>query len=227
MLCMLMNIRSPAYYEFLRKNRIVPLPCTRTVRNYFSMIDSKCGFDEKFFELLKLKFDSKKPLQRNGLLVIDDINLRKSVAVSSKDLTYTGLTDGFDHDESDSSTDINDQATHGLVFLFQPLADKFTQPVAVFASKNPVKGDELAKLVVKAIMLLEKAGARIHGLIGDGAQTNTKMGTLLGINRSIENTKYWFTHPSDTERRVFAFSDVPHLFKNIRNRLYNKKKLRV
>lgn len=56
MLCMLMNIRSPSYYEFLRKNCIVLLPCTRTVRNYFSLIDSKCGFDEKFFELLKLNF---------------------------------------------------------------------------------------------------------------------------------------------------------------------------
>ncbi|GAB1859699.1 THAP-type domain-containing protein [Camponotus japonicus] len=56
--CMLMNIRFPAMYEFLRNNRIIPLPCTRTIRNYLSIIDSKCGFDKKFFELLKLKFQS-------------------------------------------------------------------------------------------------------------------------------------------------------------------------
>lgn len=46
MLCMLMNIRSPGYYEFLRKNGILPLPYTRTIRGYFSIINAKCGFDD-------------------------------------------------------------------------------------------------------------------------------------------------------------------------------------
>lgn len=225
MMCMLMNIRSPAYYEFIRKNEIIPLPCTRTVRNYFSLIDSKCGVDNKFFELLKLKFQSKDPMQRHGLVVCDEINLRKSLAVSSKDLTYAGLTD-FGND-GPRATDIDDQATHGLVLLFQSLADKFTQPIAVFASKNPVKGDELAKLMVKAIILLEQSGALIHGIIADGAQTNTKMGTILGIDRTIDNCNSWFPHPLDNERRVFVFSDIPHLIKNVRNRLHNKQKLRV
>lgn len=130
-------------------------------------------------------------------------------------------------DDGPTATDISDKATHGLVFLFQPLADTFTQPIAVFASKNSVEGEELAKLTIKAITLLENSGARIHGIIGDGARTNTKMGAILGIDRSLLNTKSWFTHPLDDERRVFVFSDVPHLIKNIRNRLYNKKKLRV
>jgi len=37
MLCILMNIRSRSYYEFIRKNEIMPLPCTKTVRQYISM----------------------------------------------------------------------------------------------------------------------------------------------------------------------------------------------
>ncbi|XP_024940215.1 uncharacterized protein LOC107267238 [Cephus cinctus] len=84
MLCMLMNIRSPGYYEFLRKNNVLPLPCTRTIRTYFSLIDSKCVFDVKFAEILKKQFATKSPLQRNGVLLVDEINLRKSVAVCSK-----------------------------------------------------------------------------------------------------------------------------------------------
>lgn len=124
-----------------------------------------------------------------------------------------------------TATDINGKATHGLVFLFQPLADTFTQPIAIFASKNSVEGEQLAKLTVKAITLLEISGASWN--IGDGARTNVKMGSILGIDRSLQNTKSWFTHSLDSERRVFVFSDVPHLIKNIRNRLYNKKKLRV
>ncbi|XP_071572941.1 uncharacterized protein [Temnothorax nylanderi] len=225
MLCMLMNIRSPGYYEFLRKNNVMPLPCTRTIRGYFSLINTKCGFDKDFGQLLTKHFDTKTPMQRHGVLLLDEINLRKSIAVCSKNLTYVGLTDFGD--DGPQSLDINEQATHGLVIMFQPLADKYTQPIAVFASKNPVKGDELAKLVVKAIAYLEKCGAKIHGVISDGAHTNRKMWSLLDVRGSLHETKTWFTHPLDNERKVFVFSDVPHVFKNIRNRLYNKRRLRI
>lgn len=225
MLCLLLNIRSPSEYEFLRKNNILPLPCTKTIRSYFSLINIKCGFDEDFSKLIEKHFASKTPLQRHGVLLLDEINLRKSVAVCSRNLTYVGLTD-FGND-GQQSTDINEQATHGLVLMFQPLADVYTQPIAVFASKNSIKGKKLAKIVIKAISYLEQCGAIIHGVIADGATTNAKMWSLLGIKGTIENTKTWFTHPLNDERKIFVFSDVCHLIKNVRNRLYNKRKLRV
>lgn len=173
MLYIWMNIRSPSYYEFLRKNDVLPLPCKRTIRSYFSLIDMKYGFDEQFAKLLKKHFDTKSPMQRHGVLLFDEINLWKSIAVCSKNLTYVGLTDFGD--DGLQSINIEDQATHGLILMFQPLADSYTQPIAVFASKNPVKGEELAKIVIKAIAYLEMSGAKIHGVIGDGATTNAKM----------------------------------------------------
>lgn len=211
MLCLLLNIRSLRYYEFLRKNNILPLPCTRTIRSYLSVIDMKCGFDYGFLQLLKKHFECKPILQRQGMLLFDEINLRRSVSVCSKNLTYFGLTD-FGND-GPRFTDINDLATHGLVIMFQSFADTFTQPIAVFASKNPVKGEELAKLAVKAIAYIEESGARVHGIIADGASTNKKMWSLLGITSSINDTKTWFSHPLDSERKVFVFSDTPHLIK--------------
>lgn len=225
MQCMIMNIRSPGNYDFLRKNEILPLPCARTIRGYYSLIDTKCGFDENFKKLLTKHFAKKSPLQRHGIVCLDEINLRKSISVCSKDLTYAGLTDFGDGDNS--ATNIREQATHGLVMMFQPLADVYTQPIAVFASKNPVNGEELAKLAIKAIIYLEQAGASIHGIVCDGAATNTKMRTMLGVTTSINETKPWFNHPLDDDRRIYVFSDLPHLIKNIRNRLYNKRVLRV
>ena len=53
--------------------------------------------------------------------------------------------------------------------MFHPLADEYTQPIAVFASRGPVKGHLLAQLVVKAIILLENVGAKIHGVVTDRA----------------------------------------------------------
>lgn len=110
--------------------------------------------------------------------------MRRSVSVCSRNLTYVGLTN-FGNDEP-QSTDIDDQATHGLFIIFQSLADTYTQPIAVFALKNPVNGKELAKIAVKAIAYLEESGAKIHGIIADGASTNKKMWSLLGISTSID-----------------------------------------
>ena len=118
-------------------------------------------------------------------------------------------------------------ATHGLVLMFQSLTSKYTQPIACFASKSAVPGKDLAKIVLRAICLLENAGALIHGVIGDGASTNRKMWKLLGIDTSIDGLKSFFDHPLDENRKIFLFSDTPHLIKCIRNRLYNKGQLKV
>ncbi|KAH8027961.1 hypothetical protein HPB51_011769 [Rhipicephalus microplus] len=54
LLCLLLNIRSPSTYAFLRSNNILPMPCTSTIRRYISMVGLKCGFDEHFFKALKI-----------------------------------------------------------------------------------------------------------------------------------------------------------------------------
>lgn len=58
------------------------------------------------------------------------------------------------------------------MFIFQPLADVYTQPIAVFASRGTVKGFILAKLVIKALLLLERSGAYVYNFVSDEAQTN-------------------------------------------------------
>ncbi len=191
------------------------------------MINTRCGFDPKFFELLKRHFEQRSDFERHGLLLFDEMSIRESVAVCSRTLTYTGLTDFGE--EGPKATDVSEKATHGLVFMFQPLTARYTQPIGVFASKGTVKATVLlpVQLAIKALTLLEQAGAKIHGFVADGAQTNRKLWTLLGINGKRQNMSNSFEHPLDGDRRVFAFSDTPHLIKNIRNRLYNERELRV
>jgi len=109
--------------------------------------------------------------------------------------------------------------------MFQSLTDTYTQPIAVFASKNSVKSEELSKLVVQGIVYLEQCGTTVHAVVGDGAATNAKTWSILGINGSMQNTKTYFSHPTDEKRKVFVFFDVPHIIKNIRDRLYNKRQL--
>lgn len=223
--CLLFHIRSPSGYNFVRANNIIPLPCVRTIRRYLALIDVKCGFDEKFFKLFKDHLSCKEDYQKRGLLILDEISLRESISVCAKTLTYKGLID-FGADGPKPCT-IDDKATSALVFMFQPLADKYTQPICAFASKGPVSGGVLAQLIVKAIVLLEQSGAKVHGVVSDAAASNRKFWTELGVNGSLGNTKSWFEHPCGEDRKVYVFSDTPHLIKNVRNRLLSCKILKV
>jgi hypothetical protein len=81
--------------------------------------------------------------------------------------------------------------------------------------------------MLKCIILLEQADAIIHGFVSDGAQTNRKMWSELGISGQVNSFKNWFQHPLHEDLKIYAFFDTPHLFKNVRNKLYNDKILKV
>lgn len=88
-------------------------------------------------------------------------------------------------------------------------------------------GIVLAQLVIKAICLLEGIGAIVDGMVSDGAATNRKLWQELGVSGQYGKVNNSFDHPLNDKKKIFVFSDAPHLIKNVRNRLYNKKSLRV
>jgi len=147
-------------------------------------------------------------MQKHGLIVFDEISVRENLAVKSRTLSYSGLVDFGKEDEVctelPKSTTLDDLANHGLVLLFQPLADIYSQPIAVFASRGPVKGLTLVKLFMKATILLEKAGAFIHGFISDSALTNRKVWPELGISGKLNSCNSHIKHFNDPKRKFFC-----------------------
>lgn len=111
----------------------------KTIRKHLLVIQIGCGFDINFFKLFKKKFSVKTEYQKKGILVLDEIFLRSSIAVNSRTLTYSGLEDFGDEVKEDCEE--ANKADHGLVLMLQSLAENFTQPIAVFSSKGLVKGD--------------------------------------------------------------------------------------
>lgn len=222
-MCLLFDMKSPAAYRLMRENKILPLPCTSTIWRYLSLIDTPCGFDSNFLQLFAESLAEKPEILRHGILLIDEISTRQNIRLDRKTMEIVGLTDYGDQ----APSDISEKANHGLVFVFHPLMNSFTQPIAIFVSKGPTTGIELSKLIIQAISVLEKAGALIHGVVTDSATTNRKFWSEMGVSGKIDNVQSWFPHPSVADRKVFVFSDTPHLIKCIRNRLYEKGELKV
>lgn len=64
--------------------------------------------------------------------------LRESQCMNSQSLTYIYLED-FGNEELIIKNS-NLKANHGLVFMWQSIAENMVQLIAVFASAEPVKG---------------------------------------------------------------------------------------
>lgn len=73
LLCIILNIR----YLFIKIQYI--LKNKNTIRRYLSLIKTKCGFDKKFFKLLKKRIELLNEQARHGMLVFDEILLRESL----------------------------------------------------------------------------------------------------------------------------------------------------
>ena len=107
------------------------------------------------------KLKSTPDMKRHFIISVDEIQTRKNITLNKKTMESSGLTDYGDG----AAADISQQADHGLVILLQPLMDDYTQPIAVFTSKGSTDRITLAKLIIQAIILLEKAGAKIHSVV--------------------------------------------------------------
>ena len=155
--------------------------------------------------------------QKHGVLIFDEVSVRKSLKTDLRTMRYQGVVN-FGEQEA-KSTDPNELADHALVFSFSSLGENYFQTIGCFGSKGPTRGTTLAKLILQAISLLEKSGAKKDCIICDGAKTNRKMWQEFGISGKLGAVKNFFKNPFDEKRKIYAFSEVPHLFKCIRNRL--------
>jgi hypothetical protein len=143
---LLLYIRGPASYKFLQTNDILHLPAISAVKGSLPRINLKCGVDDKFFELFKLKMQEKNKYQRHGIFIFDEIQVRESIELKVKNMKLYGIQD-FGEDNVQTSKTSDQRANHALVFMFSSVADQFCQPVAIYAAKGPTKGTCIAQLI--------------------------------------------------------------------------------
>ena len=218
LICLLIRIKHQATYTFLRENKILPLPAKSTIESYLKRVRSKCGFDKEFLENFEKQLSKLPEGARHGVLLFDEMIVRKSIAVNSRTATFDGLAD----DGTNSTSSLNEMADHALVIMFSSLQANFHQPIATFASKNSTPGETLAKLILQAITVIENAGGKIDAMICDGATTNRKMWDEFNVSGKIDAVNHFVANPCNENRNIYIFSDSPHLIKCVRNRVMSK-----
>lgn len=87
----------------------------------------------------------------------------------------------------------------------------------VFASNRNVKAPTLMKIILKATLLREQAGLRVHYICTDGAPWNRSMWLKMGVHGNAKDVRCKVAHPCEQQRFLHFVSDFPHLVKCVRN----------
>lgn len=99
--------------------------------------------------------------------------------------------------------------------------------VGVFTSHGAVPGNDLHRLLISALIYLETKRPRFITLVNDGASTNRKVVSFTDVGVSSDGVvKNTIVHPV-TENEVYCQQDVPHIFKCVRNQMFNHETLQV
>lgn len=149
----------------MRKQNILAVPSETTIHKCTACYRTGYGFNEKMLSVLKTKVARLDTMHRHGGIVIDEMKLSEHLTVSSE-----GKIEGFvDLAQYTPKGQESLPCNHGLVVLFVPLVGSWTQVLGTFGSHENVRGDLLAKIVLEATVLAEKAGLLVVYVICDVA----------------------------------------------------------
>ncbi|KAL3202244.1 hypothetical protein MRX96_042620 [Rhipicephalus microplus] len=214
--CLLLKIKSTAVYTFLHENEYLPLPNPRTLYTYLRSLKADFGFDSSLFTVLKDKLQVLPERERRGVLMFDEMGVRKSVHIRESDMALLGKVNFAEHTRP---SDCEKDGDHVLVFLFRPFLGGWSQTVGTFCSSGAAPGSIVAKLLLQCIVHLSNAGTIVDAVTCDNSTPNRSALRSLGINSDQKQLQTSFQHPCDPSRTVQALIDPPHVFKCIRNNL--------
>ncbi|KAG0423916.1 hypothetical protein HPB47_000328 [Ixodes persulcatus] len=185
--CIIMRMKSPRLYEHLRKKKTLVLPGCTCLRTYTRAYRGGFGLNINMFRCLDQKTKTIDNSMCHGELLIDEIKLSEHLSVGQG-----GKLEGF-VDLADYTTEKEKHlmCDHGLVLLFQPFGGKWHQILGVFGSRSNVKAEMLARIIVDAILMTEKAGLFIDFVTCDAAVWNRRMWKISAKNKSADLELYF------------------------------------
>ncbi|KAL3225740.1 hypothetical protein MRX96_049148 [Rhipicephalus microplus] len=137
------------------------------------------GFDANLFAVLNEKLAAVPERERRGVLMFDEMSVRKSLHVRESDMALLGKVNFAEHTRTG---DNEKDADHVLVFLFRPFLGGWSQTVGTFCASSAAPGSVVAKLLLQCIVHLENSGAVVQAVTCDNSTSNRSALRSLGNN---------------------------------------------
>ncbi|KAL3189096.1 hypothetical protein MRX96_003235 [Rhipicephalus microplus] len=188
----------------------------KSTASYLKNLKAGFGFGENLFAILKNKVGNIPERECRGVLMFDEMSVRRCLHVRESDMTLLGMVDLAEHTKP---TDQVKDGDHVLVFLFRPFLGGWSQTVGAFCTSGAAPGSAIAKLLLHCIVLLSNAGVVVDAVTCDNSTSNRSALNSLGVSGDIARVSMSFEHPRDSSEIIQVIIDPLHIFKCIRNNL--------
>lgn len=208
-------------YEELLKQRL-PLPSLRTLRRRLENIHFEPGILHEVFEFLRIKVGHfKDPHERDCVITVDEMAITPAKVYDPALKVYLGSVNLASH----SAEEV---ANHALVIMLGGITRRWKQTVAYYFTGSSVNGQVYKDILYQIITKTEDLGLNVVVITSDMGAANQAFWKLCGVTAGRHaRIKNHIMHPTDTNRKIYIFADVPHLFKNIKSMLVTNRTINI
>ena len=218
----------------MRSSGCIRLPSQRTLRDYTHYTKASTGFSDDIDRQLTHAANLEHCPEREKYVAItfDEMYIKEDLVYNKHNnalIGFANLGDVNTHllafEESvngRSSRDVAPLAKTMMVMMVRGLLSGLEFPYVQFPC-NKVTGDLLFQPFWEAVRRIEFLGMKVVAVTADGASSNRRFFRLHSLSTAA--MPHCIDNPYATEeRKIFIFSDPPHLQKTARNALESPKR---
>lgn len=199
---------SPRAYRYIRSVFQNHLPEPHTIQLWVKSVDGGPGIS---MEALTTLSEKVKKYTSEGepfclALMSDEMHIAKKIGYNAMTKKFTGFVTCNNNDKKNQAK--LDVATNVLVFMVAGENFKLTVGYFFLAGLNATNRAALTEMVIEHV---NKTGARIISLTGDGLIANISMVRKLGAD--FDHDKPYFASPTNADHKIYAIWDPPHMLK--------------
>lgn len=196
-------LKSPISYKHMRNTLRFNLPSIGSIRHWLKCNNLMPGLDETLEDRLKFIVNGMQEMDKNCVLLFDEMSLKKGLEYNHKNDFIEGFQDLGKGKRTEGI------ANHGIVFMLRGLLTKWKHVISYLVTSGPVTTNDLFDHLVILMKSLQKLNFNVRAFVCDQG----------GNNRSLFNK----LHKTSVFSKIFLIHDVPHLVKSIRNNLISDK----
>ncbi|KAJ4426849.1 hypothetical protein ANN_26648 [Periplaneta americana] len=205
------------YEELLKQG--YPLPSVRTLQRRLQNLKFDSGISREVFEFLRIKVESFESHEKDCVLILDEMAITSGNVYDCSLSKYFGNVTPPEH---------SDMATHVLVFMLGGVITRWKQVVAYYYTSDSVNGAVFHDIIECIFQKAEELQLNILSVTSDMGSCNQALWRAWGVTAGrYSEIKCTVAHPLHSDKVVFVFADVPHLFKNIKSMFISNKVIRI
>lgn len=197
---------SSSAYRYVRSVFQNHLPDLHTIQLWLKSVDGSPGITTEALNTLARKVEEYKSDDKALLvsMLSDEMYIKKDIGWNDTKKEFNGFATCHD-EKNDEDLPV---AKNALVFMVVGNDFKLTVAYFYLAGLNAMSRAALTNLVIESV---NKTGARVISLTGDGLIANVSMVKELGAD--FKNDKPYFPSPTNPDDKIYAIWDPSHMLK--------------